>query len=236
MLSNNFFIFKRSDGLEVSSMELGSIVAKPSIPRAKRVIKHISIEGRDGTLTEDTGAYNNIEISLQLINFKENILEKEVLSLLDGSGGELKLSWLQGNFKVKEVNQFLITEETPGVFKIDLTFICEPYRYSEHVDTVNILTKESKINVIGNATADHITTIYGDGDISLLINDKQINFKNVEGFITINTAKLICYKDTTSTNNKMVGDFIKLSPGKNTISWIGNVSKITIDYVGRFLS
>ena len=111
MLSNNFFIFKRNDGLEVSSMELGSIVAKPSISRAKRVIKHISIEGRDSTLTEDTGVYNNTEISFQLINFKENLLEKEILGFLDGSGGQLKLSWLQGWFKVKEVNQFLITEE-----------------------------------------------------------------------------------------------------------------------------
>ena len=87
MLSNNFFIFKRNDGLEVSSMELGSIVAKPSISRAKRVIKHISIEGRDSTLTEDTGVYNNTEISFQLINFKENLLEKEILGFLDG--------WLQ---------------------------------------------------------------------------------------------------------------------------------------------
>ena len=49
MLSNNFFIFKRNDGLEVSSMELGKIKSKPAISRAVRVINHISIEGRNGT-------------------------------------------------------------------------------------------------------------------------------------------------------------------------------------------
>ena len=235
MLSNNFFIFKRNDGLEVSSMELGSIVAKPSISRAKRVIKHISIEGRDSTLTEDTGVYNNTEISFQLINFKENLLEKEILGFLDGSGGQLKLSWLQGWFKVKEVNQFLITEETQGVFKIDLTFVCEPYRYLDS-ELLTITTNNKSINISGNSKADHITTIYGSGDVSILINDNQIIFKNVEDYITIDTLRLICYKDTTSTNNKMVGDFIKLSPGNNTISWIGNVSKVSINYVGRFLS
>lgn len=235
MLSDNFFIFKRNDGLEVSSMELGSVVSKPSIPRAVRVIKHISIEGRDGTLTEDTGVYNNIEIRLQLINFKENILEKEILGLLDGSGGELKLSWLQGSFKVKEVNQFLITEETPGVFKIDLSFICGPYRYLES-ELLEITTNNVVINVGGNILADHITTIYGNGEISFLINGEQINFKGVEDYITIDTSRLICYKDTTSTNNKMVGDFIKLNSGVNTISWIGNINKIEISYRGRFLS
>ena len=72
MLLDNYFIFKRTDGLEVLSNELGKIKSKPEISRAVRVINHISIEGRNGTLTEDTGSYNNIEISISLINYIEN--------------------------------------------------------------------------------------------------------------------------------------------------------------------
>ena len=129
MLLDNYFIFKRTDGLEVLSNELGKIKSKPEISRAVRVINHISIEGRNGTLTEDTGSYNNIEISISLINYTENILDKEVIGLIDGRGGELRLSWLNGWFKVKEVNNFIITEEVQGVFNIEITFVCEPFRY-----------------------------------------------------------------------------------------------------------
>ena len=51
MLLDNYFIFKRTDGLEVLSNELGKMKSKPAISRAVRVINHISIEGRNGTLT-----------------------------------------------------------------------------------------------------------------------------------------------------------------------------------------
>ena len=55
-------------------------------------------------------------------------------------------------------------------------------------------------------------------------------------YITIDTARMICYKDNNVANNKMVGEFIKLSPGLNNISWIGNINKIAINYRGRFLN
>lgn len=235
MLSNNFFIFTRIDGLEVPSFEIGSITTKPVLKRATRVIKHISIDGRSGTLTEDTGSYNNIELKFQLINFKNNILEKEVLELLDGTGGELRISWLQGNFKVKEVSELLITEEIEGVFKIDLSFICEPFRYLES-EWLELTKNNSIVNISGNYEADHITTVYGNGDISLLINDEQIVFKGVSDYITIDTARMICYKDNTPANNKMIGEFLKLKAFVNTIDWIGTVSKVEIKYRGRYLN
>ena len=235
MKSSNYFIFKRRDGLEVPSFDIGSIVTKPAISRATRVIKHISIEGRDSTLTEDTGSYNNIEINIQLINFKDNLLEKEVIGLLDGTGGELHLSWLQGYFKVKEINQFLITEDVEGVFKIDLNFVCEPYRYLEK-EIIEVTANNTNINIAGNSEADHVTTFFSSGDISMLINDEQINFKGIEEYITIDTSRMICYKDNISTNNKMVGEFVKLKPGINNISWIGNVNKVEINYRGRILN
>ena len=90
MLLDNYFIFKRTDGLEVLSNELGKIKSKPAISRAVRVINHISIEGRNGTLTEDTGSYNNIEISISLINYRENILDKEDIICISPDEGAMK--------------------------------------------------------------------------------------------------------------------------------------------------
>ena len=235
MLLENYFIFKRTDGLEVLSNELGKIKSKPAISRAVRVINHISIEGRNGTLTEDTGSYNNIEISISLINYRENILDKEVIGLIDGRGGELRLSWLSGWFKVKEVNNFIITEEVQGIFNIEITFVCEPFRYLDE-ETIEIINSDTDIFIAGNIETNHITTIFGNGDISLFINDEQINFKSVDKYITIDTDRLICYKDNDPANNKMVGEFLKLNSRINNIKWIGNVKSIEINYRGRFLN
>lgn len=234
-MTDKYFIFTRKDGLVVPSFEIGSLVEKPVISRATRNIKHITVEGRNGTLTEDFKNYNNIEIPFKLINYKENILEKEILRTFDGIGGELKISWLDGSFKIKEVNTFNITENINGIYNIELNFICEPFRYLNE-DTIILTTRNTNIFTAGNYETDHITTIYGTGDISLLINDEQIVFKDVTDYITIDTARLICYKDNTPSNNKMLGDFIKLKPYINAIDWIGTVSKIKIKYRGRFLN
>lgn len=230
----HFFIFKRKDGLEVPSYQIGSIKEKPSISRATRIMKSISIEGRSGTLTEDTKSYSDIEISFELINYKENLWENETIGLLDGTGGELHLSWIEGWYKVNEVN-ISIKEDITGLFNISITFKCGPFRQLEES---KFEFTENNYNVLiqGNIETDHITKIYGNGDISLFINDEQIVFKGVEGYITLDTARFICYKDNQSTNKKMIGEYIKLKPGVNTISWIGTVTKVEVSYRGRFLN
>ena len=228
----HFFIFKRKDGLEVPSYQIGSIKEKPIIPRATRIMKSISIEGRDGTLTEDTGSYSDIEIPFELINYKENLWENETIGLLDGAGGELHLSWIDGWYKVNEVN-ISIKEDITGVFNISISFKCGPFRQLEE-NTFILTENNSTILIAGNYNSDHITKIYGSGDISLLINDEQIVFKNVEEYTILDTARFLCYKD--NQNKKMIGEYIKLVPGTNTISWIGNVTKVEMSYRGRFLN
>ena len=230
----NFFIFKRKDGLEVPSFQIGSIKEKPIIQRATRVMKSISIEGRNGTLTEDTKSYSDIEISFELINYKNNLWENETIGLLDGIGGELHLSWIEGWYKVNEVD-ISIKEDITGLFNISITFKCGPFRELEE-NKIEFTKNNSTILIEGNYETDHITKIYGSGDISLFINDEQIVFKGVEEYITLDTARFICYKDNKSTNKKMIGEYIKLKPGINDIRWIGNVTKIEMSYRGRFLN
>lgn len=230
----HFFIFKRKDGLEVPSFQIGSIKEKPSITRATRVIKNISIEGRDGTLTEDTKSYSDIEINFELINYKNNLWENETIGLLNGLGGELHLNWIEGWYKVNEVN-ISIKEEITGIFNISITFKCGPFRSLEE-SKFEFTQNNSTILIPGNIETDHISKIYGSGDISLFINDEQIIFKSVEEYLTLDTARFSCYKDNKSVNKKMIGEYIKLKSGLNNIRWIGNVSKVEMSYRGRFLN
>lgn len=224
-----YFIFN-----DFISKSLGSLAEKPIISRANRQFKEIQVLGRHSTLIEDYKTYSNITIPLTILATKEDVwLDENLLNTFNGEGGELKLSWLQGSFKVKYVSKFSIKQERTS-YTIDLEFVCEPFRYLE--EEIIQITSSKEILIAGNYETEHITTVYGSGDISLLINGEQINFKSVDGYISIDTDKLISYKDNLLTNNKMVGEFIKLKAGINKISWIGTVSKIEIRYRGRFLS
>ena len=229
-----YFIFKRKDGLEVPSFQIGSIKEKAAIQRATRIMKSISIEGRNGTLTEDTKSYSDIQISFELINYKKNLWENETIGLLDGTGGELKLSWIDGWYKVNSVD-ISVKEDITGLFNISITFKCGPFRSLEE-GKFTFTENNSTILIPGNIETDHITKIYGNGDINLFINDEQIVFKEVEEYITLDTARFICYKDNTSQNKKMIGEYLKLKQGLNTISWIGTVTKIEMSCRGRFLN
>lgn len=224
-----YFIFN-----DFISTSIGSLADKPTIERAKREIKEIEVIGRHSNLIEDYKTYSNITIPLTILSVKEEIwLDENLLDTFNGKGGELKLSWLQGSFKVKYVSKFSIKQEGAS-YTISLEFVCEPFRYLDE-EMIEIDSNE-KIFISGNYETEHVTTVYGSGDISLLINDEQINFKSVDGYIIIDTDRLICYKDNSAANNKMVGEFIRLKAGLNTISWIGSVSKVSIRYRGRFLN
>jgi len=53
--------------------------------------------------------------------------------------------------------------------------------------------------------------------------------KEVSSSITINSVIEDCYGNSNENlNNKMSGDFPKLAPGVNTISWIGSVNKVEV--------
>lgn len=74
-----------------------------------------------------------------------------------------------------------------------------------------------------------IYEIYGSGNVTLYINNRAHGFKNIDGYIEVDSENMNAYKGDTLQNNKMlVGAFPKLAAGDNNISWAGNVTKIEI--------
>lgn len=60
-------------------------------------------------------------------------------------------------------------------------------------------------------------------------NNRAHGFKNIDGYIEVDSENMNAYKGDTLQNNKMlVGAFPKLAAGDNNISWAGNVTKIEI--------
>ena len=80
-----------------------------------------------------------------------------------------------------------------------------------------------------------ILTVYGSGDITLMVGTTIVELEGISGNIVIDSALQEAYKGTTLMNDHMNGEFPVLKPGMNAISWTGTVTKVVIKPNWRFL-
>ena len=80
----------------------------------------------------------------------------------------------------------------------------------------------------GSIASEPVLTVYGSGDITLMIGSQMIELKGIEGSITLNTELQEAYSGTSSMNSAVDGEFPTLPPGAVPYSWEGNVSRIEI--------
>jgi len=62
-----------------------------------------------------------------------------------------------------------------------------------------------------------------------------VEFSDVNGEITIDSVLQECYSGSESMNHCMSGDFPTLPPGNSTVSWMGNVTNLTVQPNWRYL-
>ena len=73
-----------------------------------------------------------------------------------------------------------------------------------------------------------ILTVYGTGDINLMVGQSIIELQDVQGHITLDSEMMEAYKGGRFINEKVVGDFPVLVEGNNAVSWSRNVSKVAV--------
>lgn len=122
-------------------------------------------------------------------------------------------------------------------------FHTQPYKYlvNEKTSSFNISegVTQVEVNNVGLEPSKPIITLYGTGTVEIKINALgkfQVDIGN-EGHLTVDSMLEECYKDTTLTlkNRAMGGEFPILSAGKNVITWTGNLTKIEIKPMSRWL-
>ena len=79
----------------------------------------------------------------------------------------------------------------------------------------------------GNVFSEPVITVTGSGEVTLIVGMTIVELE-LSGSITIDTPLMEAYSGVMSANSAMSGDFPKLLPGQNTVSWSGSVSKVLI--------
>ncbi len=237
MEKDYYFIFKG-----VNSLEMGvEIVAFPPIIKPEKDAEIINIPGRNGFVTLDYGVYKNYNISIEcLINpFAKNTASiNDILAWLDGKGDLILSQESDKLYKANIIGQIAIADVINVFPTFMVTFEVQPLKKSVNTEIIE-LSEFSKNSIIvnnGNVASQPIITIYGNGDVTLIVNDISYLIRNIEEYIIINCELQEVYKDGVNENSKYNNfEFPTLQAGKNNIGITGEVSKMIIDVNANYL-
>ena len=220
----------------ICSEELGIIVVEgPPEVLAQEEYEEIIIEGRNGTLIENKGTFPNVEKSfiLTTIDLDQDIdlmIEKIKMWLFNIQDNKLLYAIPNRYNIVKKVvieEDIKTTFEEYGDFKIK--FLCEPFYYNLLEKDITITEKGTKFYNKGDFNSNPKIVIYGTGDLQLTINDTTVQINNVDERVLLDSKLFLCLdKDNNNKSIDMIGNFPTLDIGENTITWVGNITKLDI--------
>ena len=215
---------------------------------AQEEYEEIIIEGRNGTLIENKGTFPNVEKSfiLTTIDLDQDIdliIEKIKIWLFNIKDNKLLYAIPNRYNIVKKVvieEDIKTTFEEYGDFKIK--FLCE-LASTENImiikrrmtmfkvlqKNITITEKGTKFYNKGDFNSNPKIVIYGTGDLQLTINDTTVQINNVDERVLLDSKLFLCLdKDNNNKSIDMIGNFPTLDIGENTITWVGNITKLDI--------
>lgn len=227
-----WFKFKGKDSRDFGVLIYGA----PQRTKPERRVERITIPGRNGELTQDEDTYEPYTISMQCSTRGSDRLD-EIVTWLNGAGELILATEPDKVYKASIYNKIAISDVIYLYNSFLIQFRVHPFKYSVNAygDTLE-LTTATKVRNSGSIYSEPIITVYGSGDITLTINDKNFPLYSVDGSITIDSEMMEVFKGNTNQNSKYGAvEFPRLEVGENEISWTGNVEKVEIHPKWRWL-
>ena len=223
----------------VKSTDYGvHITTQPSVIRPSERATFTSIPARSGSLTtlEADDVYDDFILPVECAVGDLSRIH-EIGAWLKGAG-TLRLAARPGGFFYARIaNQIefakVLRNHEHRTFTVN--FRCQPFWYAEAMPPITLTASGGTITNPGNVSSEPVITVYGSGEITLMVGLTIVELEGVSGSITLDTPLMEAYSGTTSMNNNMSGDFPTLTPGMNAVCWSGSVTKIEVQPNWRYL-
>lgn len=208
----------------------------PTIPNER--VTYTDIPGRPGSLTtlEGDDVYEDITLTAKcMIADPDGI--PAVAAWLKG-GGTVTFANREGGFYYARIaNQIPFEKILRGNphRSFSVNFRCKPFWYENPGEPITLTVASNVLVNPGSVYSEPVIVVNGNGDITLTINDEFIELESIDGGITLNSEIREAYKMDTLLNEHMDGEFPRLKPGNNLISWTGEVSSVVIQPNWRYL-
>lgn len=194
--------------------------------RARRRVEAVAVPGRDGVLHIDDESHEPITIEVTLMVIGTANLET-VFAWLSGHGTLVTSDEPERSYNAWAQEGLAPVEIAPGVYTVTAVFDCEPYRYLYSAAANIVLTAPGNVTNPGVA-AEPLLAIEGSGAITLTIGNQSLALTGIVTGITLDCAARIAYDGAVNMSAHMSGEYPRIKPGINAISWTGDLDKLTI--------
>jgi predicted phage tail component-like protein len=206
---------------------------------AKR-IQRVNVMGNDGEYIFENG-YNNkiLEFRCSLANgtiIERRQIAREIASWLS-SVGDLVLDYENDKtYKViKTVSDIALAIEQAWD-EFNIIFETEPFQYGG-LKTLSFDNPSTVIvNNQGTYEAETIISITGTGNVTVSSLVYSFTLTGMTEKLNVDSNKMLVYSDAKVNGiSKHSGNFIKLKPGNSTITVIGSVSNMTVQFQDTYI-
>lgn len=203
---------------------------QPPITLPNERIEFEEVSGKSGSvaITEGVRVYHDIKLPVKCWAKTAGEARRFVHHIR--GAGKIEFPNIPEGYYKGRLDQVVEIErwKRTNIREFTLVFRCEPYIYI-HGNHKITLRSPGFVQNNFNEDALPIMAITGRGDMALSINGRLITLTNIAGGITLNSAIEEAYHGTNSLNTQVSGEFPRLTPGKNSISWSGNITSIVIE-------
>ena len=207
------------------------VTEQPSLIRPSERVTFTNVPGRPGSLTtlEADDVYDDFILPVECTVADMHRLS-EICAWLKGAGILTLAARPGGFYHARVANQIEFTKVLRNHENrtFTATFRCKPFWYAADVQPITLTASGTFITNPGSVYSEPVITVYGSGDITLMVGMTITELSGISGSITLDTPLMEAYSGVTSMNGNMSGDFPTLLPGQNAVSWSGNVSKVEI--------
>ncbi|MGL5084264.1 MAG: hypothetical protein ACRC68_00855 [Clostridium sp.] len=216
------------NGISMRSLGL-KIEKRPPIPTTKTKYKTTDRESNNGNVYDKIGIDDNV-IPIQFVLVERNSLAdvgRIALKLLREAETLVYSSEPDLMYYIKQVKSDDIAVALRSIGRFNTEFTVAPGAYLKEGKNKIVVTQNTTIENKYDES-EPVITIFGQGNIDLVIAQQVIKLKNIDGSITLDTTILEAYKGSELANSKVNGEFPLLPPGVFSVTWSGNVSRIEI--------
>ena len=207
------------------------ISEQPPLTIPSERVTYTNVPGRPGSLTTLEGEDVYDDLVLTATCWLEGPAQiSTIAGWLKGSGTVTFANRPGGYYKARVANQISFEKILRGNphRSFAANFRCKPFWYLADVADVTLTASTTFVNNPGNVYSEPIITVYGSGDITLMLGTTIVQLEGIEDSITLDSTLMEAYKGTASLNSSMSGEFPLLQPGANAISWSGNVTSVVV--------
>lgn len=226
------------NGLHSRNFQGLLICELPPITKPKMRVEITEIDGKDGSISENLG-YSSYDKTVKIGLFGAYNVD-EIAKFFTGKG-ELIFSNEPNKIYNAEITEQIDFERLLTFKTASVKFTVQPYKYLLNEPEIELEIDEGAellIENVGLEIAKPIITLYGTGEIEIDVNGVAACEVEIdEEYLTIDSLLEECYKDNLKTlkNRSMTGEFPTLQPGENIITWVGNLTKISVQPKSRWL-